>query len=198
MSIPDLAENPEAERVTPARGIQQPVLPAVPKKSTTSYCTVGPGGYVPERTYELRQRQQDIAKLTAPSPNEALIDRNIRQYRAQKEAEAEAERRQQHERREQERQQRERTQREIERLRKTAEFRKQEILVESVVQSHGLSANERSAVYQRCLASGKYPDCLELAEMACQEIEMTRGTNPVEQSSGTVDWRSSLLKKKRT
>jgi hypothetical protein len=196
MSIPDLSENPEAERVSPARGIQQPILPATPKKSTTSYATTGEGGYVPDRTWESRQRREDIARVTAPSPREALIDHNIRVYRERQEAEEAAERRRQHERREQERQQQERMQREIERLRKTADFRKQEILVESIIQSHGLSTAERSAVYQRCVASGKYPDCLEFAEMACQQVVLERGTTPASPSSGQFDWKAAVIRRK--
>jgi hypothetical protein len=189
--IPDLAADPTATRQSPVRGTPQPILPAVPKKST-SYCIVGPGAYYPERTYELRQRQQDIAKLTAPSPQTALIDRNIARYRAEKKAEAEAEKAKIEQARAEAQRLEALLKANREKQAKVKAFRAAEKLVDLALD--GLPQDARGRVNARLLAAGRIHDP-ELAALFAEEERLSKSQTPVEQS-GQFDWRSSLLKKR--
>jgi len=194
MNIPDLAENPEAVRPSPNQR-QYEILPATPKKSTTSYCTTGDGGVTPTRATDDERRRQEIAKLTAPTPQELNAqrwenyesnwqkrieesDRRDREAMARRIKEDEA-----------------RTQAQIDRLRKTADFKKKEAAVEMVIKLHQLSAAERSAVWEKLLQSSN-PLSVDIAEAACIEIEMLRETQPVE-SAVDLDWRGGVKEVRR-
>ncbi len=183
----DLSLDPTAERVSNVRGIQQPILPAVPKKSTTSFATTGDGGYVPERTFESRQRREDIAKANAPSPSDALIDRNIAAYRQRVAADEAAEQR----RVEQAKAEAARTEQQLkatrERIENVKRFRAAERLVEVALE--GLTPEQRGRVNTRLLAAGRIHD----AELAAMYAEEERLSQAPEQSS-RVDWRNALRK----
>jgi hypothetical protein len=192
--IPDLAADPIAVRTSPVRGTPQPILPKTPLtgNGTTSSGATGGGGYN-ERTYESRQRRADMAAVTAPTPRQALATFWETYERSWERRIQESKDRQRNEMRERIRQDEIQTQQRIELLRKQTEFKKQEILVESVIQSHSLSHAERAAVHQRLLDSGT-PLSLEIAEMACQQVVLERGTTPVQPSDTGFDWRGALKK----
>jgi hypothetical protein len=194
--IPDLSLDPEAIRPSPVRGVQQAtILPAVPKRSTTSYATTSTNAaIVPERTQDARERRERMAVVTAPTPQE----RNAQQwadYEADWKTRIEAS-----DRRDRETMARRikddqtRTQAQIERLRKTADFKRQEQAVEMVIKLHQLSDAERSAVWTK-LCQSSNPLSTDIAEAACVEIEMTRDTRPVEAPfDAGLDWRGALKK----
>jgi|SRR5579864_7817284 len=189
--IPDLAENPEAARTSPVRGTPQPILPAVPKKSTTSFATTGDGGYVPERTHESRARREEIARLNATeaaktAPTAWELYEQSWKARIENSEKAKLD------------EMRERIRRDEQRLTELnarrenlKNFRTKERMVEIALSE--LSPAERSRVYEKLIAAGRVHDAEHAMYLAQIEVA-SRTSTPVEQNV-TVDWRSSLLKK---
>jgi hypothetical protein len=189
--IPDLAADPTAERQSPVRGTPQPILPATPKRSTTSYATTGTtAAIVPERTSDARERRERMAAVTAPTPQELNSQRWADYEAGWKTRIEESNRRDREEMARRIREDELRTQAQIERLRKTADFKKKEAAVEMVIRLHQLSDTERGVVWEKLLQSSN-PLSVEIAEAACIEIEMLRETRPIESAVG-LDWRSSI------
>src|ERR1700740_2292959 len=90
--IPDLAENPEAERSSPVRGIQQPILPknALRGNGTTNSGVCEGGGFS-ENQWESRQRHQEMHAITNPPPD--AYDVAVANYRARGAADEASEKR---------------------------------------------------------------------------------------------------------
>jgi len=193
--IPDLAADPTAFRSSPVRGTPQPILPTTPLRgngTTSSGGTSGPigGG---DRTYESRERQRQLHEISNPPPD--AYDLAVANYRARQAADEASEKRQREQRASRIRREEEQTQARIERLRKTADFKRQEQLIETVIRLHGLNASERSVVWTKLLQSSN-PLSTDIAEAACVEIEMTRDTRPVVAPvDAGFDWRGGLRNK---
>lgn len=169
------------------------ILPAVPKRSTSSRCATGDGGFVPWRTQDAKEHRERMAQVTAPTPTEALIDHNIRVYRERRAADEEAERRRLAEMRAQIAREEERTQREIERLKRVKEFRQAEAVVDLALSA--LTPMERGRVNERLMAAGKVHDAELAAAFANEEI-LSRGNRAPELSNG-VDWRGVVTARKK-
>jgi len=166
------------------------ILPAVPKRSTSSRCTTGDGGFVPWRTQDAKEHRERMAQVTAPTPTEALIDHNIRVYRERQAADEAAERRRLAD-------MRARIARDEQRLKelkalkeRQADYKRRELLLTRLMDSYNLSAIQR-AVVNRKLVTSKDATDLVLAEMTIQEL--LASPQPVEASGDAgLDWRSAL------
>jgi hypothetical protein len=170
------------------------ILPATPKKSTSSRCTTGDGGFVPWRTQDAKEYRERMAQVSAPTPRQALIDRNIASYRQQVAADEAAEHRRRTEMRERIRREEQAAKDLKERQRRGKEFRQAEALVDLAL--GGLTPAERGRVNTRLLAAGRIHDALLAAAFANEEI-VSRG-QPVDSSDGTeIDWRSALKKQEK-
>lgn len=169
------------------------ILPATPKKSTSSRCSTGGGGFVPWRTQDAKERRATIAKLTAPTPTEVTAQ-FWEQYEAGWKARIEAsDRREREEMQERIRRDDERQAGLKARNEKVKAFRAAEQLIELALD--GLTPAERGRVNTRLLAAGKIHDASLAASFATEEI-VSRGTQPVEQSGESPDWRGALKVKK--
>ncbi len=119
--------------------------------------------------FDERKRRQDVARVVDKSPQEQLIDRNIARYHAEKAAE-----RQREADRLREQEERQRKQKEIiahnERVRR---FRANEVLIQGVMDDHGLTQEERACVYQRLLNAGAIHDW-NRASVFAMEAVLTR------------------------
>jgi hypothetical protein len=169
---------------------QYEILPAIPKRSTTSRCTTGSGGITPERSDDATRRRKLQVQLSAPTPQQLNAQRweqwendwKERLRRADEE-----EQRKQAALRATDKKRQEANEREIARLRRVKEFKVNEALIEGIIKSHCLSPTERSVVMQRLVDSGNPHNC-DIAEIACQEIVLNRGKKPPPQSE-LLDWR---------
>jgi hypothetical protein len=170
------------------------ILPAVPKRSTTSYATTGDGGFVPERTQDAKERRELKARVTAPSPTEALIDRNIAAYRQRVAADEADESRRLEEMKERIRRDEQRLNELKERKERLKSFRAAEKLVDIALDA--LTPAERSRCYEKLTAENRVHDVEHAMYLAQVEVA-SRTAAPVEQVAGTeVDWRRSIKTKK--
>lgn len=165
------------------------ILPATPKKSTSSRCTTGDGGFVPWRTQDAKEYRERMAQVTAPTPTEALIDHNIRVYRERQAADEAAERRRLAEMRSRIARDNARLE-EIKALKeRQADYKRRELMLTRLMDSHNLSTTQRAAVNQRLVASKDATD-LVLAEMTIQEL--LASSQPAGAPVEGLDWRAAL------
>lgn len=166
------------------------ILPATPKKSSTSYCTTGSGGITPERSDDAAKRRALQAQLNAPTPTEVAANSWLEYERSWERRIKESDERQRTEMRERIRQDAERTQSEIERLKRVADYKRRELLLTRLMDSYNLSSAQRAVVNRKLVASKDATD-LVLAEMTIQEL--LASPQSVEPSGdGGLDWRSAL------
>ncbi len=168
------------------------ILPATPKKSSTSRCTTGDGGFVPWRTQDAKEYRERMAQVTAPTPTEVAANQWEAYERGWQDRIRESDRRERDLMQERIRRDEQRLAELKARTEKVKAFRAAERLVELALS--GLDAVERSRVHARLFATGKPLDA-ELATAFANEEIVSRGTQPVEESGGNeIDWRSALKK----
>jgi len=169
------------------------ILPAVPKKSTSSRCTTGDNAFVPWRTQDAKEYRERMAQINAPTPQQINAQRWEQWERDWQERIRESDRRQREEMQERIRRDEQRLAELRARNEKVKAFRAAEKLVEIALDS--LTPAERSRVFERLTAIGKPLDASLAAAFANEEVLKRDSAQPVEQSDGTeIDWRSALRK----
>jgi hypothetical protein len=195
--VTDLLNNPDAERVSPVRGVPQPILAKTPRTGNgTTNSGVCEGGGYSENQWELRRRRVEVQNITSPPEDPVARAWRLHEehWKAREDKWKEDERRKQAAIRAEAKAQQERTQREIERLKMLREYKLQEQLLNGVFEEHSLSATERRYVNQKLCDAGR-PQDLEMATILSQRIVLERSTNPIQSSvDDGLDWRGVLRK----
>ena len=171
------------------------ILPATPKKSSTSFCTTGSGGITPVRVEDQRERQRILQRMKQDQPfDEQFWQQAHERYNAEKAREREDEQRRIEEQNARYAANEATERRERERRQKRQQHKQAEVAVENVIRLHDLTATERLAVMQKLVDHGR-PHDLALCDAFCQQIVLNRGLQPVDESiDARFDWRGFVKK----
>jgi hypothetical protein len=129
------------------------ILPATPKKSTTSYCTTGSGGITPERSDDAAKRRELQARLNAPTPREVAVNSWLEYERSWERRIKESDERQRNEMRERIRRDEQAAKDAAARQDKIRQYKTNELLVEQALSI--LTQKEKAAAYQRLVNEGR-------------------------------------------
>ncbi|MGO8794543.1 MAG: hypothetical protein ACLQLC_06950 [Candidatus Sulfotelmatobacter sp.] len=166
------------------------ILPAVPKRSTSSRCTTGDGGFVPWRTQDAKEYRERMAQITAPTPTEVAANRWLEYERSWERRIKESDERQRADMRKRIQRDEQAAKELKERQEKQADYKRRELMLTRLMDSYNLSTAQRAVVNRKLVASKDATD-LVLAEMTIQEI--LASPQPVEASGDAgLDWRSAL------
>jgi len=172
------------------------ILPATAKRSSSSRCTTGDGGFVGVRLQDARERRERMAQLNAPTPQEAVATMWETYERNWQERIRQSDRREREEMNERIRRDEQRLRESKEKIERLRTFRVNEQLVEGIFETYGLTPTERSRVNQRLAQIGDMHNT-DAASVFAQEEVLKRGNNPADQMSGTGDWRGSIKEGKK-
>jgi hypothetical protein len=182
--------HPKGRRVSTSKTYE--ILPATPKKSSTSYCTTGSGGITPERSDDAAKRRALQAQLNAPTPTEVAANRWLEYERSWERRIKESDERQRADMRRRIQRDEQAAKELKERQEKQADYKRRELMLTRLMDSYNLSTAHRAVVNRKLVASKNATD-LVLAEMTIQEL--LASPEPVEASSDAgLDWRAALRK----